>query len=129
MSRHQQGYMLEVLVTEENGFRRHIGYMKGYFTSTYDAMMYYDTHNPHMRSLFANGDYSSDPDPETELSYVVRKNHCILPTLDCFDPVDNTEPGEAIKWLRPRPEDLIALGNMRVWQPKTVAEYIESVLY
>jgi len=99
------GYVLEVIQFSHHftgGKRKHRGYMKGYFETKHDAVLYYDKHNPHMRSLNAYGDYRSDTDPTTQLMYIVRENQWIIPTIDCFNPLDNTVMSQGytrIKWL------------------------------
>ena len=94
-------YVLEVLefITEKEGNNgwltqgggfKHIGYMKGYFKTKKDAVTYYNRHNPHMRSLNAYNTYRSDWDPETKLLYIVREDHDINATIDCFSLEDNS---------------------------------------
>jgi len=89
-------YVLEVIkvitLTEgDNGWinstcrkRKHIGYMKSRFKTKEEAVSYYDTHNPHMRSLNANNTYKSDCDPNTKLLYIVRNDYLIFATVDGF---------------------------------------------
>ena len=91
----------------QNGKYKHIGYMKGRFRTKNDAVSYYDRHNSHMRSLNAHGNYKSDWDPETKLLYIVREDHLLIATIDCFDPRDNpTQENSsnsiisASKWLK-----------------------------
>lgn len=103
LNRMEPSYVLEVLeyITEKEGDNgwlaqggnfKHIGYMKGYFKTKKDAVSYYDRHNPHMRSLNAHNTYQSDWDPNTKLLYIVRKDHDIIATIDCFSIDDNSEP-------------------------------------
>ena len=103
LNRMKPSYVLEVLeyITEKEGDNgwlaqggkfKHIGYMKGYFKIKKDAVSYYDRHNPHMRSLNAHNTYQSDWDPNTKLLYIVRKDHDIIATIDCFSIDDNSEP-------------------------------------
>ena len=103
LNRMKPSYVLEVLeyITEKEGDNgwlaqggkfKHIGYMKGYFKTKKDAVSYYDRHNPHMRSLNAHNTYQSDWDPNTKLLYIVRKDHDIIATIDCFSIDDNSEP-------------------------------------
>ena len=54
------------------------------FKTKKDAVTYYDTNNPHMRSLNAHNDYRSDWDPETKLLYIVRDDHLITATIENF---------------------------------------------
>lgn len=93
-------YVLEVLkfIDEKYGDEgwlklgtklKHIGYMKGRFRTKKDAVLYYDKHNPHMRSLNAHNEYISDYDPNTKLLYIVRKDYIIYASIDCFDKNDN----------------------------------------
>lgn len=108
-------YVLEVLefISEKEGDNgwlvqggkfKHIGYMKGKFKTKKDAVSYYDRHNPHMRSLNGNDNkYRSDWDPNTKLLYVVRNDHFINATVDCFSIDDNPEIVDGIrefKWLK-----------------------------
>ena len=109
-------YVLEVLqfITEKDGDDgwlaqggkiRHIGYMKGKFKTKEDAVSYYDKHKPpRMRSLNGdNNNYCSDWDPNTKLLYIVRDDHLINATIDCFSIDDNPEIIEGItkyKWLK-----------------------------
>lgn len=66
------------------GKHRHIGYMKAKFKTKNDAVLYYNKHNQHMRSLNAHGTYESDWDPNTKLFYIVRKDHNIIDTINPF---------------------------------------------
>ena len=105
-------YVLEVLqvITEKDGDDgwlaqggkiRHIGYMKGKFKTKKDAVSYYDKHNQHMRSLNGdNNNYCSDWDPNTKLLYIVRDDHLINATIDCFCADDNNEGTNKFKWLK-----------------------------
>lgn len=88
-------YVLEVLefLTEKEGDNgwlaqggkyKHIGYMKCRFRTKKEAVFYYDTHNPHMRSLNAHNDYKSDWDPSTHLCYIVRKDYGLIANIECF---------------------------------------------
>ena len=89
-------YVLEVIkfitLTEgENGWinssgavNLHIGYMKSSFKTKEAAVLYYDTHNPHMRSLNAHNTYKSGCDPTTKLLYIVRDDYLIFATVDKF---------------------------------------------
>jgi len=94
-------YVLEVckFITEkegENGWLKlgtkikHIGYMKAKFSTKDAAVSYYNKNNVHMRSLkSSDGEYRSDWDPDTKLLYIVRKDHMIYATVDCFSKQDN----------------------------------------
>jgi len=79
-------YVLEVVefMPNNNYKRKHIGYMNKKFKTKKDAVTYYDTNNPHMRSLNAHNDYRSDWDPETKLLYIVRDDHLITATIENF---------------------------------------------
>ena len=106
-------YVLEVIefITEKGGDDgwlklgskfKHIGYMKAIFKAKKDAVSYYDRHNPHMRSLNAHNNYKSDWDPNTKLLYIVREDHDLYDTIDCFNIEDNpTYDGNTTeyKWL------------------------------
>ena len=78
----------------------HVGYMKGKFKTKKDAVSYYDRYNPHMRSLNAHNTYISDWDPNTKLLYIVRDDHLINATIDCFCADDNNEGTNKFKWLK-----------------------------
>lgn len=111
-------YVLEVLefITEKEGENgrlaqggeiKHIGYMKGKFKTKKDAVSYYDRHNKHMRSLNAHNTYRSDWDPNTKLLYIVRVDHLINATIDCFsiddnpfDEINNGVGTTTWKWLK-----------------------------
>ena len=108
-------YVLEVVrfLTEQDewlakgGKFEHVGYMKGNFRTKKNAASYYDRHNPHMRSLNAHNTYRSDWDPDTELLYIVREDHDVNGTVDCFCVDDNPRDeivngvGTAyIRWLK-----------------------------
>ena len=54
-----------------------------------DAILYYDRHNPHMRSLNAHNNYKSDWDPNTKLLYILREDYGIIATIDPFSVEDN----------------------------------------
>lgn len=54
------------------GYLKKIGYMNKRFTTKIDACLYYDNHNPHMRSLNALGTWTSALEPTTRLRYIVR---------------------------------------------------------
>jgi len=93
-------YVLEVLefITQKDGDDgwlaqcgkiKHIGYMRKKFETKKQAVMYYDKHNPHMRSLNAHGNYRSDWDPNTKLLYIVRDDYLINANVDCFSIEDN----------------------------------------
>ena len=73
----------------QGGKFKHIGYMKKTFKTKKDAALYYDKHNPHMRSLNAHNTYISDWDPNTKLLYIVRDDYLINATIDCFSIDDN----------------------------------------
>ena len=51
---------------------KHVGYMDKYFRTMDEACLYYDNHNPHMRSLNALGTWTSALEPTTRLRYIVR---------------------------------------------------------
>ena len=68
----------------QGGKIKHIGYMRKKFKTKKEAISYYDEHNPHMRSLNAHNTYCSDWDPNTKLLYIVRDDHLINATVDCF---------------------------------------------
>lgn len=76
------------------GKRKHIGFMKGKFETKKDCCIYYDRHNPHLRSLNALGTYVSDWDPNTKLMYIVCKDHNIVDDIPPFSmdvfPIDGT---------------------------------------
>ena len=85
-------YILEVQkydTCHENlcAFKRncvHVGYMKKEFQTQQDACDYYDTYNPHMRSLNAFGNWISDWDPRTQLLYIVRPSYREKLTISPF---------------------------------------------
>ena len=62
----------------------HTGYMKKLFASKQAAAAYYDTHNPHMRTLNAHGTWTSDWDPITKLRYIPRVYHGERATISPF---------------------------------------------
>jgi hypothetical protein len=68
---------------ERNGLFIHVGYMDKSFRTKHEACLYYDQHNPHMRSLNVNGDGISDTDSKTKLRYIVRNGYweffCVAP--------------------------------------------------
>jgi hypothetical protein len=84
----------------------HIGYMRAYFAERADAVLYYDMHNPHMRSIDAYGNGCSDWDANTKLRFVIRDYHHDFQTVPTFDPADEPKrvgPGQ-IEWPElPRP--------------------------
>ena len=88
-------YVLEVIrvTIGRNGKDEHIGYMKAKFKTKDDACSYYDRHNPHMRKLNAHNTYESDWDPDTKLSYIVRKDYMLEDLIEPFSkddlPIDN----------------------------------------
>lgn len=87
-----QPYVLEVLefFPKDKEFKlKHVGYMNKIFKGKNDAILYYNKHNPHMRSLNAHGNYKSDWDPNTHLLYIVRKFYGIKPTIEPFEGVIN----------------------------------------
>jgi len=55
----------------------HVGYMKKMFRTRHEAVEYYDTNNPHLRSIKTHNTYMSDWDPTTRLAYIVRKSYGI----------------------------------------------------
>jgi hypothetical protein len=82
-------WVLEVCLEEhdpDDGLpsRRHLGYMKKIFRTRKEACEYYNTHNPHLRSINAHGTYKSDWDPVNHKFYIVRKFHCIKMTIPPF---------------------------------------------
>lgn len=84
-------YMLETqeFITNKNGITKgfaHVGYMKAIFNFEDEASSYYDTYNPHMRSLNAHKTMCSDWDPKTMLRYIVRIYHGEILTLSPFNP-------------------------------------------
>ncbi len=96
----KMNYVFEVLefITEKDGTDswfnqkdkiRHIGYMKGKFTTKQAAAFYYNKHNPHMRFLDINDSCCTDWDPNTKLLYIIREDYLINPTIDCFSVDDN----------------------------------------
>jgi hypothetical protein len=66
------GFVLEVLRHEPGQYLCHVGYMDKIFDTKEEAIQFYDSHNPHMRSLNARNTFISDWDPETMLMYVIR---------------------------------------------------------
>jgi len=56
-----------------NGQSEHIGYMDKIFKTQQDASDYYDSFNPHMRSLCALNTWCSDWDPRNCRMYIVRE--------------------------------------------------------
>lgn len=54
------------------GYLKIIGYMNKKFITKTEACLYYDNHNPHMRSLNALDTWTSALDPTTRLRYIVR---------------------------------------------------------
>uniref|UniRef100_A0A6C0KDI6 Uncharacterized protein n=1 Tax=viral metagenome TaxID=1070528 RepID=A0A6C0KDI6_9ZZZZ len=84
-------FVLEVLrfIGAPHGKYEHVGYMKAKFRTKKDAISYYDRHNQHMRSLNALNTYYSDWDPDTKLLYIVRVDHGVNDSVDCFYPGDN----------------------------------------
>jgi hypothetical protein len=54
------------------GYLKKIGYMNKKFTTKQEACLYYDNHNPHMRSLNALDTWTSALDPTTRLRYIVH---------------------------------------------------------
>ena len=98
-------YVLEVVkfITEREGEEgwqklggkfKHIGYMKAKFKTKKDAVLYYDRHNPHMRSINAHNNYKSDWDPNTKLLYIVREDKHINDTINTFSDSDSDSPIE-----------------------------------
>ena len=73
---------------EKRGSEEHIGYMRAKFRTKEAACAYYDMHNKHMRSLKAHGSWSSDWDPETNLFYIVRRDHGLISNVAPFDKKD-----------------------------------------
>lgn len=65
-------YVLEVQKLLDSGKYLHLGYMDKIFIDKYEASMYYDNHNKHMRKLHAFYTYRSDWDPDTKLRYLIR---------------------------------------------------------
>ena len=65
-------YILEVQQYRDHAFF-HIGYMDVVFETPQQACDYYDSYNPHMRSLFALNTMRSDLDPTTNYRFVVRE--------------------------------------------------------
>ena len=68
--------------SKKMGQFKHIGYMRITFKTKKKACAYYNMHNPHLRPLNANNNYSSDWDPETKLLYIVRKNYNICSEVE-----------------------------------------------
>jgi hypothetical protein len=62
-----------ILHPEWNGKSEHIGYMNKLFKTKQKACDYYDSFNPHLRSLNAHKNWCSDLDPATDLMYIVRE--------------------------------------------------------
>jgi len=62
-----------ILHPEWNGKSEHIGYMNKLFKTKQKACDYYDSFNPHLRSLNAHKNWCSDWDPATNLMYIVRE--------------------------------------------------------
>ena len=62
-----------ILHPEWNGKSEHIGYMNKLFKTKQKACDYYDSFNPHLRSLNAHKNWCSDWDPTTDLMYIVRE--------------------------------------------------------
>jgi hypothetical protein len=60
---------------EWNGKSEHIGYINKIFKTKQQAMIYYDSFHPHMRSLNAHNTWRSDWDPTSGLMYVVREHY------------------------------------------------------
>ena len=77
--------MAVVIRHQKMGQFKHIGYMRISFKTKKKACAYYNMHNPHLRPLNANNNYSSDWDPDTKLLYIVRKNYRIFPTIQPWD--------------------------------------------
>ena len=66
-------YMLEVQHYVDHVYI-HLGYMDMVFETSQQACYYYDTYNPHMRSLFDSKPAGrSDIDPTTNYRFVVRE--------------------------------------------------------
>lgn len=65
-------YILEVQQYRDHAFF-HIGYMDKVFETPQCACDYYDTYNPHMRSLFYLNTWRSDLDLTTNYRFVVRE--------------------------------------------------------
>ena len=65
-------YILEVQQYRDHAFF-HIGYMDKVFETSQHACDYYDTYNPHMRSLSARNILRSDLDLTTNYRFVVRE--------------------------------------------------------
>ena len=63
-----------ILHPEWNGKSEHIGYMNKIFKTKQKACDYYDSFNPHLRSLNAHKNWCSDWDPTTDLMYIVREH-------------------------------------------------------
>ena len=80
-------YVLEVCKFGDD-YNHHVGYMKAFFKSKYDACSYYDRHNPHMRKLNAHGTFKSDWDPKTKLFYIVREEYCLIDNIPPFSKDD-----------------------------------------
>lgn len=86
-----KNYILEVqkyysnVDPQMNGKSEHVGYMNVIFKSKKEACDYYNKFNPHMRSLNAHGNYSSDWDPKTCLMYVIREFHYENRNLPTFE--------------------------------------------
>ena len=57
------------------GIYEHIGFMNAVFKTKKEAILYYDKHNPQMKSLAQCKDQVSDIDEHTQLRYIVRKNN------------------------------------------------------
>ena len=80
-------YVLEVCKFGDDD-NHHVGYMKAFFKSKYDACSYYDRHNPHMRKLNAHGTFKSDWDPKTKLFYIVREEYSLIDNIPPFSKDD-----------------------------------------
>lgn len=71
-------YVLEVLRFYSKDDSPHvgrvskIGYMNKIFETKYEARLYYDNNNPHMRSMNKHDMFHSDWDPTNNMRYVVR---------------------------------------------------------
>lgn len=57
------------------GIYEHMGFMNAVFKTKKEAILYYDKHNPQMKSLAQCKDQVSDIDEHTQLRYIVRKNN------------------------------------------------------
>ena len=64
---------------------RHVGYMDKKFTTRLEACNYYNSHNPHMRSLNLLENYVSDWDPHTKLLYILREDFDLECTIPPFE--------------------------------------------